>query len=306
MAYGMQATPDSGYNFTGWTGNCSGSNSSIYILLAGARTCGATFTSTSTTPTYRLTVTTPAGGTVTGGAGINCGTGGTACSETYGSSTAVTLTAAPDSLYSFAGWGGSCSGSTASTSVTVDGTKTCTATFIVTPAYQLTMTTPTGGTVTGGGISCGTSGTGTCSATYSTATTVALTASPDTSRTFTSWGGSCSGTSASTTVTVDGVRTCTATFAAGLSTGPPYTMTISPVPTGGTVTGAGLGCGTGGAACAYTAPASMAYGMLATPAAGYRFSGWTGNCSGTNPSLYILLAGARTCSATFIPSGTEP
>jgi hypothetical protein len=83
-------------------------------------------------------------------------------------------------------------------------------------------------------------------------------------------------------------------------------MTISPVPTGGTVTGAGLGCGTGVSVCSYTAPASMPYGMLATPAAGYRFSSWTGNCSGTNPSIYILLAGARTCGATFTPNGTEP
>jgi uncharacterized repeat protein (TIGR02543 family) len=305
MPYGMQATPDSGYTFTGWTGNCSGTNPSLYILLAGARTCGATFTSTST-PTYRLTVTRPTGGTVTGGTGISCGTGGTACSETYSTSTAVTLTAAPDSGYTFTGWGGSCSGSTASTSVTVDGARTCTAAFIVTPAYQLTVTTPTGGTVTGGGISCGTGGTGTCSVTYGSATTVTLTASPDANRTFTSWGGSCSGTGLSTTVTVDSVKTCTATFTAGLPTGPPYSMTISPVPTGGTVAGAGLSCGASGAVCSYTAPASMPYGMLATPASGYTFTGWTGNCSGTNPSLYILLAGARTCGATFTRTGTQP
>jgi uncharacterized repeat protein (TIGR02543 family) len=75
---------------------------------------------------------------------------------------------------------------------------------------------------------------------------------------------------------------------------------------GGTVTGAGLACGTGGAACAYTAPASMPYGMQATPDAGFTFTGWTGNCSGTNASLYILLSGARTCSATFTRAGTQP
>jgi uncharacterized repeat protein (TIGR02543 family) len=48
----------------------------------------------------------------------------------------------------------------------------------------------------------------------------------------------------------------------------------------------------------------MPYGMQATPAAGYAFTGWTGNCSGTNPSLYILLSGAQTCGATFAPIGT--
>ncbi len=252
---------------------------------------------------YRLSVTTPANGTVTGG-GISCGTGGTGtCSVTYGSATSVTLTAAPSSGYSFTSWGGSCSGTSTTATVAVDGIKNCTATFTaVSTTYRLNVTTPTGGTVTGGGISCGTSGTGTCSATYSAATTVTLTAAPDTDYSFTSWGGSCSGTGTTTTVTVNGVKTCTATFTSGLPTGPPYTMTISPAPTGGTVTGAGLNCGTGGSVCSYTAPASMPYGMQATPASGYTFTGWTGNCSGTNPSLYILLAGARTCSAVFTPT----
>jgi hypothetical protein len=218
----------------------------------------------------------------------------------------VTLTAAADSGYSFTGWGGSCSGTSTSTTVTVDGVKTCTATFAVPQTYQLTVTTPANGTVTGGGISCGTSGAGTCSATYTVPTSVTLTAAPDSGYALTSWGGSCSGTSASTTVTVDGVKTCTATFAAGLPTGPPYTMTISPLPTGGTVTGAGLGCGVGGTLCSVTMPAPMTLGLLATPAAGYTFSGWTGNCSGTSTGIYLALAGARTCGATFIPAGIEP
>ncbi len=303
MPYGMQATPAAGYTFTGWTGDCTGTNSGIYIMLSGARTCSATFTAPTTT--YRLTVTTPANGTVTG-AGISCGTSGTGtCSVTYASATPVTLTAAPAAGYTFTGWGGSCAGASTSTTVTVDGVRTCTATFAVPQTYQLTVTTPANGTVTGGGISCGTSGTGTCSVTYASATSVTLTAAPASGYAFTSWGGSCAGTSASTTVTVDGVKTCTATFTAGLPTGPPYTMTISPAPTGGTITGAGLNCGTGGSVCSYTAPASMPYGMQATPAAGYTFTGWTGDCTGTNPGIYIMLSGARTCSATFTStSGT--
>ena len=50
-------------------------------------------------------------------------------------------------------------------------------------------------------------------------------------------------------VPVDAAKTCWATFTA---TAPTYSLTIAPVPTGGTVTGSGLTCGTGGAACAVT------------------------------------------------------
>jgi uncharacterized repeat protein (TIGR02543 family) len=47
----------------------------------------------------------------------------------------------------------------------------------------------------------------------------------------------------------------------------------------------------------------MTLGVSATPSAGYTFSGWTGDCAGTNPSLWVALDGARTCGATFTPSG---
>jgi uncharacterized repeat protein (TIGR02543 family) len=39
----LKATPDTGYAFTGWTGNCVGNEPSYSLNLAGPRTCGATF-----------------------------------------------------------------------------------------------------------------------------------------------------------------------------------------------------------------------------------------------------------------------
>ena len=302
MGLGMLATPASGYTFTGWTGDCAGTIPTLTIQLAGPRTCGATFTPVGGT-TYQLNVSpAPTGGTVSGG-GITCGTGGAACQVTFGTSTSVTLTATPASGYTFTNWGGSCAGTSASTTVQVDGVKTCSAAFTAAPTYQLNVSpVPAGGTVSGGGITCGTGGS-TCQATYGNSTSVTLTATPASGYTFTSWGGACTGTNVSTTVQVDGTRTCSATFMAGLVSGPPYSMTISARPTGGTVIGAGLNCGTAGSACSVTMPASMALGLVATPASGYTFTGWTGNCSGTNPSIYVWLGGARTCSATFTPVG---
>jgi uncharacterized repeat protein (TIGR02543 family) len=43
---GLQATPDPGYTFSSWTGDCAGTEPSYSLSLAGPRTCSATFTAT--------------------------------------------------------------------------------------------------------------------------------------------------------------------------------------------------------------------------------------------------------------------
>ena len=80
-------------------------------------------------------------------------------------------------------------------------------------------------------------------------------------------------------------------------------LTIT-TPVGGKIEGAGINCGAGGTACAVTMPAAMTLGIQATASAGYVFAGWTGDCSGTMPSLWVALNGARACGATFTPSGS--
>jgi uncharacterized repeat protein (TIGR02543 family) len=58
--------------------------------------------------------------------GIDCGDD---CSEAYAPDTEVTLSATRDPGSTFDGWGGHCSGTLPSTSVIMDSSKTCTATF---------------------------------------------------------------------------------------------------------------------------------------------------------------------------------
>jgi uncharacterized repeat protein (TIGR02543 family) len=46
-------------------------------------------------------------------------------------------------------------------------------------------------------------------------------------------------------------------------------------------------------------PAGVWVGLLATADRDYVFSGWTGDCSGTEASYTLALTGPRTCGATF-------
>ncbi len=158
--------------------------------------------------------------------------------------------------------------------------------------------------MSGSGLACGAGG-ATCAVTFPSGTTATLTATPASGYVFTSWGGACSGTSTTTSVLVDAVKACSATFTAsggggGLPTGPPYTLTVTP-PVGGQIQAAGIRCGAGDTQCAVTMPAAMQVGLAAVPSAGYTFSGWSGDCSGTSPAYLLALNGARTCGAVFAP-----
>ena len=89
------------------------------------------------------------------------------------------------------------------------------------------------------------------------------------------------------------------------TSGPPYTLTFT-TPTGGKVQGAGINCGAGGTACSVTMPAAMTLGLSATASAGYTFTAWTGDCTGTTASLWLALGGPRACGALFTPVGGTP
>jgi len=79
--------------------------------------------------TFTLTVTKAGSGSVTvtsSPAGINCGSD---CTKIYAINTAVTLTATPGPGASFKEWGGACSGTSTTCTVTMNTSKSVTATF---------------------------------------------------------------------------------------------------------------------------------------------------------------------------------
>jgi hypothetical protein len=77
------------------------------------------------------------------------------------------------------------------------------------------------------------------------------------------------------------------------------TLTITR-PTGGTVIGNGIECGTGGSACSAPQPGARQVRLLARPDVGFVFVRFTGDC---DPSGVVMMDVPHTCSATFAKGG---
>jgi GH25 family lysozyme M1 (1,4-beta-N-acetylmuramidase) len=177
----------------------------------------------------RLTAKPGAGGSVTDVTGrLSCGDGAS-CAALFDPSAIVTLTATPDPGAVFRSWGGACSGSSPTCSITTLGRRIVTATF----AYPLstTVTGPGGGIVSSSpaGISCAT----TCSHAFSAGSSVSLTATPDGASEFDAWSGGCSGLDPNVcTVTLDKPRSVTASFT---DLGPPSAVITTPASLAGPI-----------------------------------------------------------------------
>jgi hypothetical protein len=113
------------------------------------------FITGASTTSFTLTVTKSGTGTGTvasSPSGISCGT---TCSASFASGTVVSLTATPDSGFTFAGWSGACSG-TGACSVTMDAAKSVSANFNSTSTGALSSLSVNPTSVVGGNSSTGT------------------------------------------------------------------------------------------------------------------------------------------------------
>ncbi|HYD40014.1 MAG TPA: hypothetical protein VEB43_04235, partial [Anaeromyxobacter sp.] len=289
----LTASPEVGSAFAGWSGACAGTGACT-VTMTAARTVTATFNPI-IAENYTLTVvkTGSGSGTVTG-AGISCGA---TCTASYPAGASVTLTATPAAGSALVRW-------TCASGVVMDANKTCTAQFDLVIVDDPVLTVTKAGLGTGvvtsspSGINCGT----TCAAAYSAGTVVTLTAAASTGSSFTGWSGACVGTG-SCVVTMAAARSVTATFQSAC------VAVVVQVTKAGTGTGsvvsspAGIDCGP---TC--SAPMSFCGGqtltLTATAAAGSRFAGWSGGCTGSastciaNPTIPTV--------ATFEPVTTTP
>ena len=118
----LNATPASGWVFSGWSGACSGIGTCT-VTMTHAQSVVATFSQ----PTFNLSVSNTGNGTVTSADGsISCGL---VCSAEYNPGTPVTLTATAAQGSIFFGWTGCDTTRGNSCTVTMNGNRTVGATF---------------------------------------------------------------------------------------------------------------------------------------------------------------------------------
>ncbi|HEX2267347.1 MAG TPA: hypothetical protein VHI97_03965, partial [Actinomycetota bacterium] len=120
----LEADADPGSVFLRWEGACTNTGPTCEVVMDAAKNVVAVF---GLVPTFDLQVSTEgAGSVVSSPGGIDCPTD---CGHSFSDGTQVTLQANAAVGSTFAGWGGSCSGTSPSCSVTMDAAKSATARF---------------------------------------------------------------------------------------------------------------------------------------------------------------------------------
>ena len=262
----LTATPNTGYHFVNWTenGNAVSSSANYSFTVTADRNLVANFSETVSSYTITATANPSAGGNVSGGG-------------TFTQGQSCTLTATPNTGYTFTNWtkNGTQVSTNATYTFTVNGSGDYVANFTLN-SYNVTATAnPTaGGTITGAGS-------------YNHGATATLTATANEGYTFTNWkkGNTVVSTNPTYSFTVTEAATLVANFT--LNT---YTITALVNPeNAGTVTGAGT----------YSHGATVT--LVATANEGYVFVNWTenGTVYCTNATCVSTAAGDRTLVANF-------
>ncbi|MFN8095001.1 MAG: FG-GAP-like repeat-containing protein, partial [Vicinamibacteria bacterium] len=143
-------------------------------------------------------------------------------------------------------------------------------------------------TSTPAGIDCGE----TCTASFPPSYTVALVATPEPGSTFAGWGGACSGSGPCF------VAPSASTWVAATFESPSYPVDVTVAGTGTVFSSpGGIYCGD---YCAASFPAATSLTLVATPAPGFAFAGWTGACTGALAWCTVTVDGPLSVGATFV------
>jgi uncharacterized repeat protein (TIGR02543 family) len=265
------ASANSGYLFTNWSGDCSGTNPSCTLSnVTGDKSVTANFTQQATiTHTIQTNVSPSAGGSV------SCNPNPVEDGEDS------TCTASANPGYQFTNWSGHCSGTNPSCTLSdVTGAKSVTANFEQQAAVTYTIQTSASPSA-GGSVSCNPNP-------VEDGEDSTCTASANSGYSFTNWSDDCSGTNPSCTLSnVTGDKSVTANFTAQTVT---HTIQTSVSPSAG------------GSVSCNPNPVGDSEDSLctATANAGYAFESWSGDCSGTSPNCMLSnVTAAQAVTANF-------
>ncbi len=264
-------SPNPGYTFVNWTenGTVVSTSSSFQFVLTANRTFVANF---SLVPALQFAVilsSNPAAG------GTNSGSG------SYTSGASVTINASPNTGYTFVNWteGTTVVSNSPSYTFVITGNRTLVANFVINSYTLTTSSNPlAGGTITRNPDQLK----------YNHGTQVLLTALPNTGYTFTNWteNGTILSTSAAYQISMTSNRSLVANFKLN-SYG--LTLLINPS-AGGSVT-------KNPDQASYDSGTSVI--LTATPNAGYTFTSWSGDATGTANPLTIVMNANKSITANF-------
>lgn len=275
----VNATPAVGYTFLNWTETDNGpvvsTSASYQSTMNGNRILIANFVPIPIGNfAVNLSSNPIAGGTTTGAGSFSAGS-------------SVTVTSKPNTGYTFVDWteNGVRVSTSSSIQFTLNSNRTLVANFKAIPASQfaviLSSNPVAGGTTDGEGA-------------FASGTSVTVTSAPNTGYSFVNWTDQASGavlsTSPNYTFALSSNRSLVANFA--IMT---YTLTVNAV--NGTVA---------------KAPDQPKYNhgssvvLTATPAAGYTFTSWSGDATGTTNPLTVSMNANKNITANFtaIPANT--
>ncbi|WP_051227817.1 InlB B-repeat-containing protein [Gillisia sp. JM1] len=189
----LTATPADGYEFTSWSGDATGSNNPLTVVMNSNKNITANFTLVNNPETFTLNVTAQ-NGTVAKNPN----------EETYNSGDEVILTATPADGYEFTSWSGDATGSNNPLTVVMNSNKNITANFtLVNNPETFTLNV----TAQNGSVSKNPD-----QQNYNNGDQVILTATPDNGYEFTSWSGDANGSNNPLTVVMNSNKNITANF----------------------------------------------------------------------------------------------
>ena len=245
----LKATPIDEYVFKNWTGDASGDENPLKIIMLDDKNITAVFEKVN----YSLTIDVIGEGTVNQEIVL-----AKSSSKDYESGTNVELTAVPDDEWKFVEWSGDHTGIENPIQLTMDQAKTITAKFEKI-SYELAIEIQGNGIVNEEIIQAKSS------TDYDSGTTVLLTAVPDNGWIFVGWSGDHTGTENPLELKMDQAKSITATFEKVL-----YELAIE-IQGNGTVKEEIIQ-GTPG----FLNPSGIKVQLTAIPDEGWYFVNWTG------------------------------
>jgi hypothetical protein len=282
----LEAVPDAGWQFDGWTGDVTWGSALLIITVDRSKNLVATF---SGSDLYTLTLS----GTGNGSVQVNGTLRALPWSGSFAADAEVTLEAVPDADWSFVGWSGDASGPTSPIVVTMDRNRSITASFAQ-EFRQISVSAFGSGTVklNGSALSLPYSGT------VGYGSSITLEATADYGWRFTGWSGSITSDENPTVVAVDDDLDIVANFILPDT----YFLTISN-------TGAGS-VSVNGTIVELPWTGEFARGeevrLEAKIEGEQEFYGWSGDASGTTKTIMLLMDADKQVTAEFMCIATFP